>query len=200
MLGHDWQAAGPTDKRSACPGLNALANHGYLPRDGENITAQQLIKAVQDAYNVSAAVSTALTYNALVSCGLLFKKTFDLKEISKHNGVEHDASLTRKDHFFAKYRQIRLNHSKEFNPEVVYGIRQKILSAGEIALLLLVLGGNTDNEIDIGLLETFLKDERVPDGWRKPDKVVGVVELFNSNSEIMKKYDELEKMHAQKGK
>ena len=31
---HAWQAPGPNDARGPCPGLNALANHGYLPRDG----------------------------------------------------------------------------------------------------------------------------------------------------------------------
>ena len=31
---HAWQAPGPNDLRGPCPGLNALANHGYLPRSG----------------------------------------------------------------------------------------------------------------------------------------------------------------------
>ena len=29
---HAWQAPGPNDLRGPCPGLNALANHGYFPR------------------------------------------------------------------------------------------------------------------------------------------------------------------------
>ena len=32
--GHYWQAPGPTDLRGQCPGLNAAANHGFLPRNG----------------------------------------------------------------------------------------------------------------------------------------------------------------------
>ncbi|KAL3419121.1 oxidase [Phlyctema vagabunda] len=31
---HAWRAPGPNDKRGPCPGLNAAANHGYLPRSG----------------------------------------------------------------------------------------------------------------------------------------------------------------------
>jgi hypothetical protein len=31
---HQFQAPGPTDQRGICPTLNALANHGYLSRDG----------------------------------------------------------------------------------------------------------------------------------------------------------------------
>ncbi len=42
-----YQAPGPNDSRSPCPALNALANHGYLPRDGKDITPEVLQRAVQ---------------------------------------------------------------------------------------------------------------------------------------------------------
>ena len=32
--GHEWQAPGTNDKRAQCPGLNAAANHAFLPRNG----------------------------------------------------------------------------------------------------------------------------------------------------------------------
>ena len=31
---HAWVAPGPNDLRGPCPGLNALANHGYFPHNG----------------------------------------------------------------------------------------------------------------------------------------------------------------------
>ena len=31
---HTWVAPGAGDQRGPCPGLNALANHGYLPHNG----------------------------------------------------------------------------------------------------------------------------------------------------------------------
>jgi hypothetical protein len=31
---HAWKAPGKTDQRGPCPGLNALANHGYIPHNG----------------------------------------------------------------------------------------------------------------------------------------------------------------------
>ena len=31
---HAWAPPGPNDIRGPCPGLNALANHGYFPRNG----------------------------------------------------------------------------------------------------------------------------------------------------------------------
>lgn len=32
--GYTFQAPGPSDSRGPCPGLNLLANYGYLPRNG----------------------------------------------------------------------------------------------------------------------------------------------------------------------
>lgn len=34
QAGYTFQAPGPNDSRGPCPGLNLLANYGYLPRDG----------------------------------------------------------------------------------------------------------------------------------------------------------------------
>lgn len=34
----DWRAPVAGELRSPCPALNALANHGILPRDGRNST------------------------------------------------------------------------------------------------------------------------------------------------------------------
>ena len=36
---HQFQAPGPTDVRGICPTLNALANHGYISRDGVSSTS-----------------------------------------------------------------------------------------------------------------------------------------------------------------
>jgi hypothetical protein len=40
MIGHDWIPAVlvANSSRSPCPMLNTLANHGFLSRDGKNIT------------------------------------------------------------------------------------------------------------------------------------------------------------------
>lgn len=37
---HQFIAPGPNDKRGPCPGLNAAANHGFLPRSGVTTIAQ----------------------------------------------------------------------------------------------------------------------------------------------------------------
>jgi hypothetical protein len=42
---HAWKAPGKNDQRGPCPGLNALANHGYLPHNGIG-TIDQFIDSV----------------------------------------------------------------------------------------------------------------------------------------------------------
>ncbi len=41
----------PLIGRSPCPGLNALANHGFLPRSGKSIDLPTLRSAVAAAYH-----------------------------------------------------------------------------------------------------------------------------------------------------
>jgi hypothetical protein len=91
-------APGEGDSRSACPVLNALANHGILPRDGRNITFPQLKKAVQDSTNFSPSFSFFVPkFAADFLNRSYFSDTFDLVELSLHNAIEHDGSLTRLD-------------------------------------------------------------------------------------------------------
>ncbi|EEB95553.1 hypothetical protein MPER_05459, partial [Moniliophthora perniciosa FA553] len=49
---HQFQAPSETDLRSPCPGLNTLANHGFLPRSGSNITVPAVLKAGLEGFNV----------------------------------------------------------------------------------------------------------------------------------------------------
>ncbi|KAF7345008.1 hypothetical protein MVEN_01663600 [Mycena venus] len=60
--------AGTSDKRSPCPALNALANHGYLPRQGTEITFTQLLHAVKAVYNLSLPLALLLTLVGFLTC------------------------------------------------------------------------------------------------------------------------------------
>lgn len=42
----DYAPPTPNDLRSPCPSLNALANHGYLPRDGRNVRASDFLNGL----------------------------------------------------------------------------------------------------------------------------------------------------------
>ncbi|GMF13661.1 unnamed protein product [Phytophthora lilii] len=80
-------------RRSPCPAMNTLANHGYLPRDGKNITVNQALAVVMDKFNIAEDLASVM--------GGLSPNLFDLNDLSKHNDkVEHDASLARIDSYF----------------------------------------------------------------------------------------------------
>ncbi|TKA24995.1 hypothetical protein B0A50_06093 [Salinomyces thailandicus] len=57
--GHEWKAPGPGDLRGPCPGLNAFANHGFLPRNGY-ATVGQFIDVTGRVVGMGTLVSTVL--------------------------------------------------------------------------------------------------------------------------------------------
>ncbi|KAL8932679.1 MAG: hypothetical protein Q9211_006179, partial [Gyalolechia sp. 1 TL-2023] len=56
------------DKRGPCPGLNALANHGYLPHNGI-APATTIIQAVTEAYGMAIDLATFLALYGTVFDG-----------------------------------------------------------------------------------------------------------------------------------
>ncbi|KAI0182930.1 putative chloroperoxidase [Xylaria flabelliformis] len=83
-----------TDSRSPCPMLNTLANHGYLPHNGRNLTAQDIGDAIFASTNWHADFGIFPATGALTNLG---KSTLDLADLNSTPGGEHPASLTRKD-------------------------------------------------------------------------------------------------------
>ncbi|KAH9918201.1 Cloroperoxidase [Epithele typhae] len=94
-----YVAPSAQDSRSPCPALNSLANHGYLPHDGRNISLSQLVSAVQHVYGISLPFASILSLGGLVKCGHRsgFGLVLDLHDLAKHNVIEHDASLVHAD-------------------------------------------------------------------------------------------------------
>ncbi|KAJ6517650.1 hypothetical protein DFH09DRAFT_1428771 [Mycena vulgaris] len=48
---HPFIAPGPNDQRGPCPGMNTLANHGYIPRNGI-ATFEEITLSMVEAYNL----------------------------------------------------------------------------------------------------------------------------------------------------
>ncbi|TFK31794.1 Chloroperoxidase [Crucibulum laeve] len=67
---HPWIAAKPTDIRGPCPGLNTLASHGWLPRNGI-ATPAQIVNAVQEGFNMGNDLAVFVTYAAMLVDGNL---------------------------------------------------------------------------------------------------------------------------------
>ncbi|GAA5848950.1 hypothetical protein JCM9279_004674 [Rhodotorula babjevae] len=116
---HPYMEPGPTDQRGPCPGLNTLANHGYLPRNGI-VTAEQITKATSEGFNMAADLSGVLNLIAVAFGGNLETTTFSIGGedertysasgigskaagrqfgLDAHSRCEGDASAFRRDYF-----------------------------------------------------------------------------------------------------
>ncbi|KAL8789578.1 MAG: hypothetical protein Q9195_006755 [Heterodermia aff. obscurata] len=57
----DYAPVKPGDLRSPCPAVNALANHGYIPRDGRNVLASELLSGMNQ-YGLGSFLASMLTH------------------------------------------------------------------------------------------------------------------------------------------
>jgi hypothetical protein len=70
---HAWKAPGEHDQRGPCPGLNALANHGYLPHNGIGTLDQFIDACIKGKPSLhGAAVSFMSRFHGVTS------KSYDL--------------------------------------------------------------------------------------------------------------------------
>ncbi|KAM0259209.1 hypothetical protein ACHAQJ_003414 [Trichoderma viride] len=91
----DWQPAGLDDSRGPCPALNSLANHGFLPRSGKNITVIDLVRGTFEGLGLSPEAAVVAGTGDLIKSYTL--GSFDLHELSNHGFIDHDCSLSRRD-------------------------------------------------------------------------------------------------------
>lgn len=107
-----FKAPTATDLRGQCPGLNAAANHGFLPRDGK-ATIAETVTGLGDAYGMNPDLAAFLAAVAILisgdipsgqwSIGAGFPSTIPLllsdpKGLTgTHNKYEGDSSIVRGD-------------------------------------------------------------------------------------------------------
>ncbi|KAJ2923736.1 heme-thiolate peroxidase, partial [Candolleomyces eurysporus] len=113
---HPWRPLRAGDERGPCPGMNTLASHGYISRDGV-ATPAQIVTSVQEGFNMQNNLAIFVTYLAhlmngnlvtdLLSIGGKTRKTGPDPPPPAHAGgfnvhgtFEGDAGMTRADAFF----------------------------------------------------------------------------------------------------
>jgi len=104
---YPYVAPGPNDQRGPCPGLNAFANHGYLPHNGE-ASLTQLINVCTQVGGFDLELATVLSVYELLFTGSILTQQVSLggslllvgPGFDYHGGIESDASLTRGDAYF----------------------------------------------------------------------------------------------------
>ena len=124
---HQFVAPGPTDVRGICPTLNALANHGYISRDGITSFAEAA-NAVQIGYGFGYDLSVFLSTLGLVAGGDLVTGKYTIGGadarvpntigpaggLDKHGVFEIDGSITREDVHFGNNANFLLQRWDEY--------------------------------------------------------------------------------------
>lgn len=124
---HPYQPPGPNDQRGPCPGLNTLANHGYLPRNGL-VTPYELMRGVWEGYSMSPELASLLVFSAFVMKGNLWTQKLSLGGgtllspggvgISDHGFLEGDASVTRGDKVVGDQVHLNVTRLEKFKAEI----------------------------------------------------------------------------------
>ncbi|KAF2001657.1 Cloroperoxidase [Amniculicola lignicola CBS 123094] len=113
-----WKPAGPGDLRGPCPMMNTLANHGFIQRDGRNITRETAIAGLNAGLNFAESLATIMFDQALVANPEPNSTFFTLDMLNRHNVLEHDASLSRADSIFASPSNVNTSTANAFNATV----------------------------------------------------------------------------------
>jgi hypothetical protein len=191
--------------RSPCPALNTLANHGYLPRDGRNITRDMLKTAIKSVYNIGEEVATTLANGA--------PALLSLSDLSLHDLIEHDASLAHADSYYkndpaaldatlwadllsrakdGKFGVVELAGARKNRMELCkakpvgcdFGAKQRFIALGESTLVLRAMGGNNDESCSVEFATSFFVDERLPTGYTKPPTPITLPQVLATAAEI----------------
>ncbi|CAF9925020.1 MAG: hypothetical protein HETSPECPRED_005723 [Heterodermia speciosa] len=210
--GHHWQAPLSTDIRSPCPGVNALANHGFLPRNGLNISLDQFITGVTEGLNFETnfTIFAVAVYQPFTTTG--YNNTLNLNDLDHHAiPGEHDGSLSRNDLFFgdnhsfnpsiwstvfshfhntttisiptaARARKARFAAAQALNPDFTPNLNA---SLNETPLYLKAMQGQ-DNDTKTEYVRILFEEERIPykEGWRRSVKPVTLADINQLMLEI----------------
>ncbi|KAF7532229.1 heme-thiolate peroxidase [Neopestalotiopsis clavispora] len=207
-----WSPPKPGDDRSPCPLLNSLANHGFIPHDGKNISGDVLSKAITTNLNMDDSVSKA--FLAAIRNSITTAETFSLDELNRHNAIEHDASLSRQDFYFgnvqsfnetifnqsrsywtdpvtidihqaANARNARIETSKATNP-TYNGTTVARASGLETAAYILSFGDKATGSVPKAFIEYFFENERLPFqlGWYKSTESISFQDLLDMTSRV----------------
>ena len=74
---YPYQDPKPSDQRGPCPGLNTLANHGYIPRNGI-VTVAQTLQAAAAVFNMGADLTAFLAGGSVLFAGDIPSMTYSI--------------------------------------------------------------------------------------------------------------------------
>ncbi len=119
---HQYMAPGSTDQRGVCPGINTLANHGYISRSGITTWAEAA-NGIQTAYGFGYDMATLLSAIGLIAGGDLISGKYSIGGadsrvpdtlgpslgLDRYGTCEVDSSITREDSFFGNQANFQMS-------------------------------------------------------------------------------------------
>ncbi|KAL0573901.1 hypothetical protein V5O48_008049 [Marasmius crinis-equi] len=197
LSAYPYMPPGPNDSRSPCPGLNTLANHGFLPRDGRNLTVPMMVEAGLKGFNVQSDIMISAAHMGMLTSRKA--DTLNLEDLKLHNTLQEcDASLSREDfdigdnlHFnetifttlansnpgvdfynttsAGQVQHARLADSLQRNPKVTNTMMRALARSGTSAFYLGVMGDPITGVAPKRFVQVFFREERLPieEGWKR---------------------------------
>ncbi|KAF6755033.1 hypothetical protein DFP72DRAFT_898260 [Ephemerocybe angulata] len=182
---HPWKPLGRDDIRGPCPGLNTLASHGYLPRDGV-ATPAQIITAVQEGFNMQNNLARFVTYAAHIVDGNLVTDLVSIGGKTRETGPDPGAPAIvggLNTHAFIDYSN-RFGGGF-YNLTVAQELRwQRIQESIATNPTFFVDGRNPVRALSMANATLFFKDSKFPvDFWRPaaPSGADGIAEVFSAH-------------------
>lgn len=180
--------------KGPCPGLNVLANHGLLPRDGKNVPTKDIVEQMEEVYSLTGIESLLANFKSLFHIDE--NGTEVIKDFQDLWWLEADASLAHQDRYFeptgaidddlldgltaaagedgilsfeelADWRDLRLADSLERNPEVEFTLSGFQGGFGLNSGMLFYAFGSDPlvSTVPISTVMSFLRDNRFPDNF-----------------------------------
>ncbi|KAJ8065653.1 hypothetical protein OCU04_006325 [Sclerotinia nivalis] len=187
----EWIAPTATDFRGPCPMMNTLANHGFLPRDGRNLTEHNVVKGLNHGLNFNKSLASIMFQQAVPASPAYPNTTFfTLDDLNRHNVLEHDASISRSDAYFGNNhifnqtifdttkiywpsetltaqhlidsKLFRQIVSRSTNPNYTFTSTTQAFSLGEMAAPIIAFGDKNAVTANRTLVESWIENERLP--------------------------------------
>ncbi|GAB1198590.1 hypothetical protein BDV37DRAFT_277155 [Aspergillus pseudonomiae] len=171
--------------------MNTLANHGFLPHDGRNITRNTIIEGLSAALNFNASLASLMFDMAIVvnpepnatfftlrtdayfGNNHVFNETI-FEETKKYwTGPTLDANM------LANSKLARQVSSKAYNPTYTFTSSMEQFSLGEVAAPIIAFGDIQNGKVNRTLVEYFFEHERLPTelGWSRREEVVSLMDI-----------------------
>jgi hypothetical protein len=194
--------------------MNTLANHGFLPRDGRNITQENAVHALNTGLNFDTSIAKIMWQQAVIANPTPNATFFTLDHLNRHNVLEHDASLSRSDAYFgnnhvfnqtvfdtskafwtaelvtplmmANSKIFRQVESRAYNPNYTFGANVEPFSLGEMAAPFLIFGDIPAATTNRTFVEFFFENEKLPSelGWSKQKEEIKLEDVMRMSEVI----------------